>query len=384
MFDHQHAVARFGQALQNADELVHVCHVQPGRRLVQDIKRLACRAAAELRRQLHALRLAAGKGRRCLPQLHVSQADVVERFELAADALVILEEGDGFLDVHVQHVGDILALVGHFQRLAVVAFALAHVARHENIRQEVHFDFQHPVAAAVFAPPALDVEGEAVFLVAARLRFGGGGKDLANLVKQPGVRRRIRPGRAPDGALVNADDFVQLLHALHAAKRAGTGFRAVQHLRQVLVKDFVHQAGFARPRHARHAAKAAQRHFHVNVLEIMLLRAADGQEALRLTAHVGNLDAFFARQVLPGDAVRIALDILHRAFRDDVAAVDARARPDVHNPVRRVHRVLVVLDDNQRVAQVAHFFQGVNELHVVALMQANRRLIQNIQHAHER
>ena len=25
-------------------------------------------------------------------------------------------------------------------------------------------------------------------------------------------------------ALVNADDFVQLLHALHAAKRAGTGF----------------------------------------------------------------------------------------------------------------------------------------------------------------
>ena len=297
---------------------------------------------------------------------------------------MVLEEGDGFLDVHVQHVGDILALVGHFQRLAVVALALAHVARHENIRQEVHFDFQHPVAAAVFAPPALDVEGEAVFLVAARLRFGGGGKDLANLVKQPGVRRRIRPGRAPDGALVNADDFVQLLHALHAAKRAGTGFRAVQHLRQVLVEDFVHQAGFARPRHARHAAKAAKRHFHVNVLEIMLLRAADGQEAFRLTAHVGNLDALLARQVLPGDAVRIALDILHRAFRDDVAAVDARARPDVHNPVRRVHRVLVVLDDNQRVAQVAHFFQGVNELHVVALMQANRRLIQNIQHAHER
>ena len=27
VLDHQHAVARFGQALQDTDELVHVCHV---------------------------------------------------------------------------------------------------------------------------------------------------------------------------------------------------------------------------------------------------------------------------------------------------------------------------------------------------------------------
>ena len=49
--------------------------------------------------------------------------------------------------------------------------------------------------------------------------------------------------------------------------------------------------------------------------------------------------------------------------------MNARARPDVHNPVRRIHRVFVMLDDNQRVAQVAHLFERVDELHVVALVQ---------------
>ena len=77
MLDHQHAVARFGQALQNADELVHVCHVQPGRRLVQDIERLARRAAAELRRQLHALRFTARKRCGGLPQLHIGKTDII-------------------------------------------------------------------------------------------------------------------------------------------------------------------------------------------------------------------------------------------------------------------------------------------------------------------
>src|SRR5438477_176326 len=41
----------------------------------------------------------------------------------------------------------------------------------------------------------------------------------------------------------------------------------------------------------------------------------------------------------------------------------------------------IVLDDNQRVAQIAELLQGLQQANIVARMQADRRLIENIQHA---
>ena len=43
--------------------------------------------------------------------------------------------------------------------------------------------------------------------------------------------------------------------------------------------------------------------------------------------------------------------------------------------------LLVVLDDQHRIAQLAQLFQGLNEPVVVALVQADRGLIQNVEHA---
>ena len=62
----------------------------------------------------------------------------------------------------------------------------------------------------------------------------------------------------------------------------------------------------------------------------------------------------------------------------------ARAGADVDEVVRRAHRVLVVLDDDERVAEVTQLAQCGQQLFIVALVQADGRLIQNIQHAHER
>ena len=42
---------------------------------------------------------------------------------------------------------------------------------------------------------------------------------------------------------------------------------------------------------------------------------------------------------------------------DDVAAVNAGARTDVDDPVGRAHHLLVVLDDDQGVAEVAQALQ---------------------------
>ncbi len=62
-------------------------------------------------------------------------------------------------------------------------------------------------------------------------------------------------------------------------------------------------------------------------------------------------------------------------------AVLPRARPDVHHPVGGADRVLVVLDDDQRVAQVAQPEQGLEQPVVVPLVQPDGRLVQHVQHA---
>ena len=70
-----------------------------------------------------------------------------------------------------------------------------------------------------------------------------------------------------------------------------------------------------------------------------------------------------------------------RAADHDLAArARPRLRADVHDPVRRRDRVLVVLHDDHRVAQVAQPQQRLDQPVVVPLVQARRRLVQHVQH----
>ena len=86
---------------------------------------------------------------------------------------------------------------------------------------------------------------------------------------------------------------------------------------------------------------------------------------------------------MPGERIGISHDFLRRARRDDAPAVDARARADIDDIVRVQHRFLVVLDHDQRISLIAQLFEGVEQLSIVALVQADRRLVQNVQNAHE-
>ena len=66
---------------------------------------------------------------------------------------------------------------------------------------------------------------------------------------------------------------------------------------------------------------------------------------------------------------------------DDLAAVLARAGPDVDDVVGDADRLFVVLDDDHRVAEVAQPHHRVDEALVVALVQADRRLVEHVEHA---
>ena len=65
----------------------------------------------------------------------------------------------------------------------------------------------------------------------------------------------------------------------------------------------------------------------------------------------------------------------------DVPAVLPRARPDVDDVVRRADRLLVVLDDDDGVPQIPQPLQRRDQALVVALVQADGRLVEDVQDA---
>src|SRR5215203_2153500 len=87
--------------------------------------------------------------------------------QAARDLRHVLEELERFLDRHLEHVADVLALKPDLERLTVVALAVALLAGHVDVGKEVHLDLDLSVAATDLAAPTLDVEAEAAGLVAA-------------------------------------------------------------------------------------------------------------------------------------------------------------------------------------------------------------------------
>ena len=69
-----------------------------------------------------------------------------------------------------------------------------------------------------------------------------------------------------------------------------------------------------------------------------------------------------------------------RAGDHDLAAVLARPGPDVDHPVGGPDGVLVVLDNDQRVAEIAQPGQRLDQPVVVPLVQPDRRLVQHVEH----
>ena len=59
----------------------------------------------------------------------------------------------------------------------------------------------------------------------------------------------------------------------------------------------------------------------------------------------------------------------------------ARAGAEVEQVVGRLDHLAVVLDQDQRVAQVAEVLQGREQPGVVARVQADRRLVEHVEHA---
>ena len=88
-----------------------------------------------------------------------------------------------------------------------------------------------------------------------------------------------------------------------------------------------------------------------------------------------------AGQIFAGPGFWRRDQIVDLALGDDVAAVDAGAGADVDHFVGGADGVLVVLDHDHGVAEVAQPAQRFQKPRVVALVQADRRLVEHVEHA---
>src|SRR6185503_15028534 len=142
-----------------------------------------------MRDKFNALRFTAAECWTGLPKLQVSEAGIAERLEWPLDLWKAGEELRGFLDTHLQHLGDVLRLIKHVQRLAVESRSFASFAAHIGRRQKVHFQLDSP-GAFTFRTTALSaVKGETAGRITAQPRFRSFREKLPDFVEEAHVGR---------------------------------------------------------------------------------------------------------------------------------------------------------------------------------------------------
>ena len=121
------------------------------------------------------------------------------------------------------------------------------------------------------------------------------------------------------------------------------------------------------------------------LLEVVLGRADQRQPvaALGLAADQRQRDLAAADEILAGQALGRGQDLGRRAFGHHQAAVDAGAGAHVDHVVGLADRVLVVLDHDHRVAEVAQVLERLEQAVVVALVEPDRGLVEHVEHAGE-
>src|SRR5918996_1510344 len=376
VLDHHHGVPRVHQALQDRQQLADVVEVEARGRLVEDVEGPAGGPPRQLRGQLHPLRLATRQRRRGLAHLDVPEPHVREGLEVAGDHRDVPEELQGLVHAHGQDVGDAAVLDPHRQRLPVVPLALAHLAGHVDVWEEVHLDLDLAVARTRLAASAPDVEREPARLVPADPGLGGLREQPPNVVEHPRVGGRVRPGGPADRRLVDVDDLVDLLPADQPSVAPGDNPGAVHLLLERSMHHVLDQGRLARARHAGDAYQEAQRERHVDPLQVVLPGALHFEGAtVRDPPDPRRGDAPPPGQVRAGDRRIVIEHPLDGTGVHDLAAGLAGPRADVDHPVGGPDRGLVVLHHDQCVAEVPEPHQRVDQPPVVPLVEPDRRLV---------
>ena len=382
VLDDDDRVSEIGETVQNVEQLAHIVEMQSGGRLVQQIKSFSGLALAEFAGELDALGFASGERDGRLTEVNVSQADVDQGLQLLLDLRNVFENLEHVRYGHFEQVGDGIAVVADRQRFVVVAASAADFALHVNVGQEIHFDAALAFALAGFAASAGNVEGEASGFVSALARFGQHGVEVANRREDAGIGCGIGARSASDGRLVDANDLVDQLRSGDGFVRAGFFAGTIELLGERAVQDVIDQSGFAGAGNAGDNRHHAERKDYVEILEVVLARAEDGDRfAIRAAALGKHGDPLASGDVGAGERGGRVHDFRRRSAGDQLAAMTAGAGAEVDDIVGAADGFFIVLDDEHGVAEVAQVFERGEKAPVVAMVQADGRFVENVEDA---
>jgi len=212
-----------------------------------------------------------------------------------------------------------------------------------------------------------------------------------DLVEDLDVRGGVAARRPADRLLVDADDLVELIEAEDRAVVPDAAGGAVVAARQRRGDHVVYEGRLARARDARHRRQHAERELHVEIREVVLAGAGDLQASGGAPPAHRQRDLPAAGEVGARQRASVPLEALRRSGVDDAPARHAGPWPEVDHVVRAPDRLLVVLDHHHRVADVAHALEPDvahalergEQPPVVALVQADRGLVEDVDHARE-
>src|SRR5258706_5350165 len=314
--------------------------------------------------------------------MNVAEAYIDQRLQLLLYLRNIYENGQRVGNRHLEQVGDGVAVVFHCQRLVVVAAAAADFAEHVNIGQKIHFNAALALALAGFAAATGNVEGKASRFVAALTRLGEHGVDIANGREHARVSCGIRSRGAADRRLIDANYFIDVLRAHDRFVLARLFARPIKLASKCAVKNVIDQRGFTRAGHSGNDSHDAERERYIEILEIVFFRAENSQRrAVLLPTLSTHLDLYPAGDVCPGQRVGLAHDFFRRSVGDQASAVASGTGAEVDYVIGAANCLFVVLYHQHSVAQVAQVLERGKQAAVVAMMQADRWLVQHVEHA---
>ena len=164
--------------------------------------------------------------------------------------------------------------------------------------------------------------------------------------------------------------------------RAGRFVRTVDFVRQRAIQNVVHQRRFPAAGDARHNNQPPQRELDVDPFQVVLAGIADANRfAVARAAFRRNRDGQRAGKIPAGQRRFAGADFIRSSARHQFAAQPPRARAEIDHVIGALDRLRIVFDDEHRVAHVAQGRQGIEQAVVIARMQADRRLIEHIEHS---
>src|SRR5262249_42208451 len=149
-------------------------------------------------------------------------------------------------------------------------------------------------------------------------------------------------------------------------------------------ENVVDQRALARAAYPGDRNEEAERNLDIDILEVVVSCTVDLKAFSRRRPSLvrdGNL--FHPGEILAGKAVRIRAHVGEGTGRDHWSPRHPGTGSEVNEIVSGAHGFFVVLDDDHGIAHIPEPFQAAQQPFVVARVQADTRLIEDVEHADE-